>query len=67
MRNIEKNIEQGHEIIRKHERADLTVFEIHQFYEKFSETAKEKGIAEGIFDLISDVFHMGVAVGARNS
>ena len=67
MRNIDKNIEQGHEIIRKHERADLTVSELHQFYETFSKTAEEKGVAEGIFELITDVFHMGVAVGARNS
>lgn len=67
MRNIEKNIEQGHEIIKKHEKADLTAFELSHFYESFKKNTEEKGTADGLFDLISDVFCMGVAVGARNS
>jgi hypothetical protein len=67
MRNIEKNIERGHEIIKKHERADLSDYELNYFYENFKKIAEEKGTANGLFDLIGDVFHMGVAVGARNA
>lgn len=67
MRNIEKNIERGHEIIKKHERADLNDYELNYFYENFKKIAEEKGTANGLFDLIDDVFHMGVAVGARNA
>ena len=67
MRNIEKNIERGHEIIKKHEQADLSTSEAYHFYERFKKSAEEKGTEDGIFDLISDVFHMGVAVGARNA
>ena len=61
MRNIEKNIERGHE------RADLSAYELCYFYENFKKIEEEKGTADGLFDLICDVFHMGVAVGARNS
>ena len=67
MRDIEKNIERGHEIIKKHERADLSAYELCYFYENFKKIEEEKGTADGLFDLICDVFHMGVAVGARNA
>ena len=67
MRNIDKNIEQGNEIIRKHKRADLSISELYYFYENFKKSAEEKGTANGLFDLISDAFYMGVAVGARNA
>ena len=36
-------------------------------YENFKKSAEEKGTANGLFDMISDVFYMGVAVGARNA
>ena len=67
MRNIDKNIEQGRKIIEKHENAGLKVSEVSVFYDRLADATEKKGFSDGVIDLISDVFLMGVAVGARNA
>ena len=67
MRNIEKNIEQGHEIIKKHERADLRATELLHFAELCDRVEAKQGHGNGFYEAIRSAFLMGVAVGARNS
>lgn len=62
MRDIKEQARQGMEIIRKHERANLTAGEIMQFKNEL-----ESGNDTGIIDIIYTAFLMGVAVGSRNA
>ena len=59
MRNIEKWIEEGSDLIEKHKESDLKLSEILEFYQ----TAREKGT----WDVIGDTFLFGVCVGSKIS
>ena len=66
MRDVEKQIMQGKEIIAKHSRADISLSEVDYFYSMFKEHSKKHGPSDALFRIIGAAFHMGVAVGARN-
>jgi hypothetical protein len=59
MRNVKDQVEQGQEIIRKHNRASLMTDEIEQLLKPL----KDNGDATRA---VLNAFYMGVAVGSRN-
>lgn len=63
MRDINRQIEQGREIIRKHEQADLHLTEIRYFMDSY-DNARPKW--DSLAYVIHNAFLMGVAVGSRN-
>lgn len=65
MRDMNKQKEQGRQIMRVHERADLTGPELMKFKNDFTKEVHEKGINEAVYNLICDAFYSGVAVGYR--
>ena len=65
MRDLNKQKEQGRQIIRAHERADMMGPEMMRLKNDFNKTVHEKGINEAIYNLICDSFYFGVAVGYR--
>lgn len=65
MRNIENQRKQAKEIIRKHQRLDITVEEITAFYDSFKENMSG-GLGNSIYKLAADAYYMGLAVGYRN-
>ena len=68
MRDVRKQAEQGQKIIRKHERADLTVSEIHQLADIFIEAQDDlNSVSEGLYEVVTTAFLFGVAVGDRNA
>lgn len=67
MRDVKKQAEQGSAFLAKHERADLSMNELMQFYTNYEAKNKESGHFDALWDVISDAFKMGVAVGARNA
>lgn len=67
MRNVKKTIDQGHEIIKKRNNLDLNILEMEFFYDGFQDTAKETGIYNALWDVISGAYLMGLAVGMRNA
>lgn len=66
-RNIQKQAEQGREVVRKHPRIDMTVDELFDFVALFDSTIKEtENLSAGIYEVVSSAFYMGIAVGNRN-
>lgn len=65
MRDMNKQKEQGRQIMRVHERADMMGHEMMRLKNDFDKTVHEKGINEAIYNLICDSFYFGVAVGYR--
>lgn len=65
MRDLIKQKEQGRQIMRKHERADLRGDEVIRLKDDFDKMAYKKGFNTSIYRLICDVFYFGVAVGWR--
>lgn len=65
MRDLNKQKEQGRQIIRAHERADMRGDEMMRLKDDFDNMVHEKGVNNAIYDLICDVFYFGVAVGYR--
>lgn len=63
MRDINKQIAKGREIIRKHEQADLRLTEIRYFMDSY-DNARPKW--DSLAYIIHNAFLMGVAVGSRN-
>lgn len=60
MRDINKAVQRGREIIKKKNRIDLTASEITMFEERIR-------AGEDPYDVIHGVFLAGVAIGARNA
>lgn len=67
MRDIEKQIVKGREIIKKHRKAEITLTEIDYFMDMFDDQAKQHGTYDALFKVIGNAFFMGCAVGSRNS
>lgn len=67
MRDVKEQAEQGRTFLEKHERADLSVSELKQFFDNYAAKAKESGNYDALLEVIGDAFKMGVAVGARNA
>lgn len=68
MRDVRKQAEQGKKIIRKHEKADLSVSKIHQLVDIFKDTQDDtNSVLEGVYEAVVNAFLMGVAVGSRNA
>lgn len=63
-RNVRKAIDQGDRIIHNNPRIDITVAELNEYYEEFKNNDKTSA---ALFNLISNVYRMGVAVGMRNA
>ena len=63
MDSIDKKIEEGRTIIKVNEDKDLTVEEMNYFRDEFIEILKTKGLNESIFNLIGNVYYMGIANG----
>ena len=61
-RNIEKAIEQGHELIRKRHGLDITIPEMFEIIEK-SKNGSQK---ETVYNAIRFAYMAGLAVGYRN-
>lgn len=59
MRDINKAVQDGHEIIDKNSRIDLTAHELITFAERIQD-------GEDPRDIIYEAFLAGVAIGARN-
>lgn len=57
MRDMGKAIEEGRKISRENSRADMTAAEMKVFYDRFYDGE--------IWDVISDAFCFGVAIGSR--
>ena len=66
MRNIRKQIEQGHTIIAEHRNIDLLAEELQYLKDLFDEMLETKGISDAAYNIIIKAFHFGVAVGTRN-
>lgn len=60
MRNIEKAVAEGHEIVKNRPRLDLDAVELKAFLDQI-----ESG--EDVISVIADAYMAGVAVGSRNS
>ena len=67
MRNIEKQIAQGHEIAAARQRLDLSVAEINQLRKRFAEKEATEGKTDAVIDLIGAAYLFGLAVGTRNA
>ena len=65
MRDINKQEQQGKEIMKKNMRADLTAGELMQFRDAFIDTFKKKGYIEAMYKIVCTAFYMGFAVGHR--
>lgn len=65
MRDLKKQKEQGRQIMRAHERADMRGSELIRLKDDFDNMVYEKGVNESIYNLICDSFYFGVAVGYR--
>lgn len=66
MRDIKKQAQQGRAIIRKHDRADLTVGELRRICDDFTAAAEKQGVYNALIDAVTNSYYMGVAVGSRN-
>lgn len=62
MRNVEKQAEQGRNIVRKNDKLDLYGQELRTLIEKPLET---RG-SNDIYDAVVKAYYMGLAVGMRN-
>lgn len=60
MRNIEKAVAEGHEIVKNRPRLDLDAVELKAFLDQI-----ESG--EDVISVIADAYMAGIAVGSRNS
>ena len=60
MRDINNAVQEGHEIIDKNSRIDLTAHELVTFAERIQD-------GEDLRDIIYEAFLAGVAIGARNT
>ena len=68
MRNTQKQAEQGRDIIKKHNRIDLSTMELNQLLRNINDDPLIDGnMLSQIYNAITEAFYMGVAVGARNS
>ena len=67
MRDINKQLEQGMEVIARHPRADIKVEELRTLIDSAIKYGDGKGITHMLYNAISTSFYMGVAVGSRNS
>lgn len=63
MRDFRKAIEEGTQIIRRHNRLDMSVPELNQLRDQFID---EGQTSEALMNVIIDAFRAGVAIGARN-
>ena len=66
-RNMEKAVAQGQAIINKRPALDLTAVEMRCFYDDFYKDKEKQGASEALFNLITKVFLLGLAVGKRNA
>lgn len=67
MRNLDKQVKQGQELIRNHMQADISLEEINAFYDQLVAKSQGQDLFTAFHSVISDVFYMGVSVGQRNS
>ncbi len=67
MRDIKKQAQQGRAVIRKHNRADLTVSELRRICDDFTAAAEQQGVYNALIDAVANSYYMGVAVGSRNA
>ena len=65
MRNVTKQIEQGLSIIERTPNLALVYGELQQIFDSFKADAEKIGNNNALFNLIRDVYQMGVAVGYR--
>ena len=66
MRNVEKQIEQGNNVLSTHKQLDLSLSEIDQLYKKYLEMEKSEGKATAVLKIIGAAYSFGLAVGVRN-
>ena len=66
-RNMAKTEAQGAAIIHRRPALDLTAVEMRCFYDNFNKDKEEHGVSEALFNLITKVFLIGLAVGMRNA
>lgn len=66
-RNIDKDIQRGKTIIENHPMADLSTEELMSICTDLRDRAVREGTVNAAWDILRDVFYMGVAVGSRNS
>lgn len=67
MRNIEKNIAQGAELMKKHPLADMKFGELVSMKDDFYKDLKEYTMDGAIMAAITKAFLFGAAVGSRNA
>lgn len=66
-RNIFKQSAQGEKFLQKHYRLELSVDEMHQFFDAFNTTEQERGSYAAVWETIARAYQMGIAVGRRNA
>ena len=65
MRNMEKQIEQGHRITEKNYRLDLTLSELNYFKDNFEKDYSDFGYFDAIFNIVNSAYKVGLATGIR--
>lgn len=65
-RNIAKAIQEGETIEEKRKQLSLSAADLDYFFKKFKDDAQNGNIAGAVFNLISDAYLAGLAVGNRN-
>lgn len=61
-RDINAEATNGREILERNPEQDMMLSEINEFYQLYKSSDT---LSNGLFDIISKAFHMGVSVGAR--
>ena len=66
-RDIFKQSAQGEKFLQKHYRLELSIGEMHQFFDAFTTAQQERGSYAAVWETIATAYRMGIAAGARNS
>lgn len=64
-KDINKQISQGTEINRAHQNIDITTGDIKELYSRFYEGLRTNGANDAFFEIATDIYYMGLAVGYR--
>ena len=65
MREVDKRVNEGRELIAKNPEHDLKVSDMQELYAAFKEMCEAESLGDAVFELIAKTFDMGVSVGAK--
>ena len=66
-RNLNKAIKQGRDILNKRPQLDISREDVTNLYERYVKQAAEQGYDYAIWDLMTNSYLAGLAIGSRNA